>query len=80
MSAASNPVRIGIIGLGFMGRMHISAYEKVAGARIVAIADQDALETWGRPRMKPTKTGTPTPLAEALWCGPRRTRQPHLSA
>jgi predicted dehydrogenase len=34
-------IRIGIIGLGFMGRMHIGAYQKIEGARIVAIADQD---------------------------------------
>ena len=33
--------RIGIIGLGFMGRMHISAYAKLSGARLVAVADQD---------------------------------------
>ena len=30
-------VRAGIIGLGFMGRMHIGAYEKVSGVKIVAI-------------------------------------------
>lgn len=34
-------VRIGIIGLGFMGRMHYGSYEKVAGARVVAVADAD---------------------------------------
>jgi len=39
--------RIGIIGLGFMGRMHIAAYEKIPGARIVAIADLDAKRAGG---------------------------------
>ena len=39
--------RIGIIGLGFMGRMHIGAYSKLAGARLVAIADQDAQRASG---------------------------------
>ena len=39
--------RVGIIGLGFMGRMHIGAYGKVQGARIVAIADQDATRASG---------------------------------
>ncbi|HXE52155.1 MAG TPA: Gfo/Idh/MocA family oxidoreductase [Tepidisphaeraceae bacterium] len=34
-------VRIGIIGLGFMGRMHYGSYEKVADARVVAVADAD---------------------------------------
>ena len=32
--------RIGIIGLGFMGRMHIGAYSKVPGATLVAISPQ----------------------------------------
>ncbi len=39
--------RIGIIGLGFMGRMHIGAYGKVPDARLVAIADQDAKRASG---------------------------------
>jgi predicted dehydrogenase len=39
--------RVGIIGLGFMGRMHISAYEKVKHAKLVAIADQDAKRAGG---------------------------------
>ena len=34
-------VRIGIIGLGMMGRTHFEAYGKVAGARVVAICDID---------------------------------------
>lgn len=34
-------VRIGLIGLGFMGRMHIGAYSKLEGAQIVAVADKD---------------------------------------
>jgi predicted dehydrogenase len=39
--------RIGIIGLGFMGRMHIGAYGTLPGARLVAIADQDAKRASG---------------------------------
>jgi predicted dehydrogenase len=34
-------VRVGIIGLGFMGRMHVAAYLKIAGASIVAVSDAD---------------------------------------
>ena len=34
-------VRIGLIGLGFMGRMHIAAYDKLEGAELVAVADKD---------------------------------------
>jgi len=34
-------VRIGLIGLGFMGRMHLAAYEKIDGAKLVAVADKD---------------------------------------
>jgi predicted dehydrogenase len=39
--------RIGLIGLGFMGRMHIAAYEKIKDTRIVAVADQDAKRAAG---------------------------------
>jgi predicted dehydrogenase len=39
--------RVGIIGLGFMGRMHIGAYGKVDAARLVAIADLDARRAAG---------------------------------
>jgi predicted dehydrogenase len=39
--------RVGIIGLGFMGRMHIGAYQKIHGARLVAVADQDAKRAGG---------------------------------
>ena len=33
-------VRVGIIGLGMMGRTHYEAYEKLPGVRVVAIADE----------------------------------------
>jgi predicted dehydrogenase len=33
--------RVGLIGLGFMGRMHISAYGKIKNVRLVAVADLD---------------------------------------
>jgi predicted dehydrogenase len=34
-------VRIGLIGLGFMGRMHYAAYQKLPGVKLVAVADRD---------------------------------------
>jgi predicted dehydrogenase len=33
--------RIGIIGLGFMGRMHYDTYLKIPGAQVVAVCDAD---------------------------------------
>ena len=33
--------RIGLIGLGFMGRMHLAAYSKTPSAQLVAVADAD---------------------------------------
>ncbi len=34
-------VRIGVIGLGFMGRMHLESYMKMDGVEVVAVSDQD---------------------------------------
>ncbi len=34
-------VKVGIIGLGMMGRTHYEAYAKVPGAQVVAVADMD---------------------------------------
>ena len=34
-------VRIGLIGLGFMGQTHLSCYEKLTGVRVIAIADEN---------------------------------------
>ena len=46
--------RIGIIGLGFMGRVHYDTYSKVGGAQVVAVCDADPKraagdlsDTWG---------------------------------
>ena len=32
-------VNIGIIGLGFMGSMHLNAYDRIPEARLTAVAD-----------------------------------------
>lgn len=34
-------IRVGVIGLGFMGRAHTASYERMPGARVVAVADAD---------------------------------------
>ena len=41
-------VRVGIIGMGFMGRMHLSSYSKLSGAKVVAFADIDRDRREGR--------------------------------
>lgn len=38
---------IGIIGLGFMGKMHFGTYANIKGARVAAIADVDARKLSG---------------------------------
>ena len=34
-------IRVGLIGLGFMGRMHYGVYEKLTDARVTAVSDAD---------------------------------------
>lgn len=41
-------VRVGIIGMGFMGRMHLSAYLKLPNAKVVAFADIDKAKREGK--------------------------------
>jgi len=41
-------VKVGIIGMGFMGRMHLSAYLKLPAAKVVAFADVDKDKREGR--------------------------------
>ncbi len=40
-------VRIGVVGLGMMGTMHIASYKKIPGAQLVAICDQDPKKAAG---------------------------------
>ena len=36
-------IRVGIVGAGFMGRMHFDAYQKLAtGVRVTALCDKEA--------------------------------------
>ncbi len=41
-------VKVGIIGMGFMGRMHLSAYRQLPDAEVVAFADIDQDKREGR--------------------------------
>jgi predicted dehydrogenase len=42
------PIGVGVIGLGFMGRTHIGAYAAASGNRLVAVADASADRLSGR--------------------------------
>ena len=33
------PIKVGVVGLGFMGLTHINAYRKIAGVDVVAVCD-----------------------------------------
>lgn len=41
-------IRVGVIGLGFMGRAHMGSYLRMPGAEIVAVADADPDRRAGR--------------------------------
>ncbi len=41
-------VKVGIIGMGFMGRMHLAAYQQLPDAEVVAFADLDKAKREGR--------------------------------
>ncbi len=41
-------LRVGLIGIGFMGRMHLSGYQKLKNAKVVAIADIDPVIRSGK--------------------------------
>jgi predicted dehydrogenase len=41
---AAEAVRIGIIGVGQIGKQHLATYRKIEGARVVALADVNAAE------------------------------------
>ena len=36
---SDRPVKVGVVGLGFMGLTHINAYRKIAGVEVVAVCD-----------------------------------------
>lgn len=38
---AESPVRVGVIGLGFMGSTHVRCYQAALGCRLVGVADRD---------------------------------------
>ena len=38
-TARKSKVNVGVVGLGFMGVMHLKAYEHVKGARVTAVCD-----------------------------------------
>ncbi len=40
----ADQVRVGIIGVGIIGKFHLSTYRKIPGARVVALCDIDAPE------------------------------------
>lgn len=49
-------VRIGIVGIGFMGRIHFLAAQRLAGATVTAICSRDAAKRAGDWRTTPTST------------------------
>ena len=42
MSAADRPIRVGVVGVGHLGRHHARIYAGLPGVRLVAVVDRDA--------------------------------------
>ena len=40
-------VRIGIVGVGFMGMIHYLAYQRLRGVKVCAICEQDPVRRGG---------------------------------
>lgn len=45
--ASNKRIRVGIVGLGFMGVTHYNAYQKVPGVQVVALAEEDPVRRSG---------------------------------
>ncbi|MEQ8397542.1 Gfo/Idh/MocA family oxidoreductase [Thalassobaculum sp.] len=58
---ASAPLRIGLIGAGMISRYHLTAWQRCAGAEVVAIADPSAEAAQGRA----SEFGVPATFADA---------------
>jgi predicted dehydrogenase len=52
------PIRIGIIGMGFMGRTHYEAYQKIPDAQVTMIADRNPKRAAGDVRSEWGNLGT----------------------
>ena len=46
---SSPPVRVAVIGMGFMGRTHLASFSGIPGCRIAAVADRDPDRLTGNP-------------------------------
>ena len=57
-------IAVGIVGLGFMGRTHLAAFERASGCEVVAVADRDSSRLTGR---APAEGNFDTGTEEALF-------------
>ena len=57
------PLRVGLAGLGAMGRNHLRISRRATACALAAVADPDAGARRGRGRRRPARRASPTPLA-----------------
>ncbi|HEX2695375.1 MAG TPA: Gfo/Idh/MocA family oxidoreductase, partial [Acidobacteriota bacterium] len=56
-------IKVGLIGAGYIGMVHLEVLRRIAGAEVVAVADSDperaraASETYGIPKVHPDAEG-----------------------
>ena len=61
-SEIRNPVRVGLVGLGFMAAMHLKAYRKVAGAQVTALCNPSGRHLDGDFSQVSGNIGSPEPI------------------
>ena len=51
--SSTRPIRVGVVGCGVQGRLHLKCLERILGADVVAVCDRDEARACARPETTP---------------------------